>query len=128
MGRTSNYKFLTWKWSILRSQFHQLGPRCKRLFIMDSQFFSSFSNTNLIVWLNVSFLRKFLNSVFLFKYCRAILMFLSKSIAKYCKFMFLKRNEVLYLQAQVLRKNWFLRARAKSRCLRKTILGFFSKK
>ena len=37
--------------------------RCKRILIMHSQFFGSFTNTNLIVWLNVFFPQKFLSIV-----------------------------------------------------------------
>ena len=45
--------------------------RCKRPLILDPHFFSSFSNTNLIVWLNVFFSQKFLNIIIVFKNCIA---------------------------------------------------------
>ena len=57
---------------------------------MDPHFFSTFLNRNLIVWLNVFFSQKFVNVTIVFKYCRATIILLFKSIAKYGKFLFLK--------------------------------------
>ena len=59
--------------------------------------------SDLIVWLNVLFSQKILN-IIIFKYCIATMLLLSRSIAKYCKFKFLKWNEVPYLHDQVLGK------------------------
>ena len=64
-------------------------------YAVDTQFFGSFSNTNLIVWLNDFFSQKFLNIIVVFEYCFATVISLSKSIAKFCKFIFLKRGTVL---------------------------------
>ena len=94
--------------------------------MMDPHFFSTFLNTNLIVWLNIFFSQKFLNIIIVFQYCRiATMISLSKSIAKYGKFIFLKWNEVPYLQAQVLEKTWVPGAKAKFPRLLWTILVFF---
>ena len=88
---------------------------------------STFSDTNLMGELNVFFLLKFLSIIRVFKYCIATMILLSKSIAKYCKFIFLKWNKVPYLQAQILAKNWVFGKRTKCQCLRWTILVFFGK-
>ena len=69
---------------------------------MDSYFFCSFSNINLIVWLNVFTSQKFLNIVIVFKHCIATMMLLFKSIAKYGNLSF--QDEKASLLAQVLRK------------------------
>ena len=63
---------------------------CKRPLIMELHFFSSFSNTNLIVWLNIFASQKFLNIIIVFKYCITTMILLFKSIAKYGKFIVLK--------------------------------------
>ena len=63
---------------------------CKCLLIMNPHFFNSFSNRNFIVWLNGFFSQKFLNIIIVFKYSKATMILLFKSIAKYDKFIFLK--------------------------------------
>ena len=70
---------------------------CKRPLISDPHFFSRFSNTNLVVWLNVFFSQKILNVMTVAKYCIATIKLSSKSIAKYGKFILLKRNKLPYL-------------------------------
>ena len=76
---------------------------CKRQLIMESHLFSSFSNTNLIVWLNVFASQKFLNIIIVF-ILHSDHDIIIKRIAKYGKFVSLKCKKVPYLQAQVLRK------------------------
>ena len=66
---------------------------------MDPRFFCSFSNTNVIVWLNIFVSQKFLNITIVFEYCIATMILSSKSIVKYGKFIFLKGKEEPYLQA-----------------------------
>ena len=61
---------------------------CNRSLIVDPHFFSSFSNTNLIVWLNVFVEQKFLSIIIVFKFCISTMILLSKSIAKYGKLYF----------------------------------------
>ena len=77
---------------------------CKRPLIMDPHFFSSFSNTSHVVWSPVFVLQTFFYFIIVFRYCIATVILLFKSITKYCKFIFLKLNEVPYLQAQVFGK------------------------